>query len=118
MLLITLALFLASFMTSSPQRWVHIGGKPNLYEEYLDKESVWRSGAKVTLWTRRDSMTGREIVWNEFELDCSARTAAILAYVRDDGGTVSHNAVRPHREASPIHPQSIEERIFAIACRD
>ena len=97
-------------------RWVHVGGSPGLYEEYLDKQSVARSGDKVTLWTRRDLARGEGTAWNEIEIDCSARTDTILAWVRDDRGTVSHNVVRPHRAAVPIPPNSVEERIFNIAC--
>lgn len=104
-------------METPPDRWIHVGGRTSLYEEYLDKESVKRSGDKVTLWTRRDFMLDRSTSWNELEFDCSTRTETILAYVRDDGGTISHNVVRPHRKASPIPPKSVEERIFNIACR-
>ena len=100
-----------------PDRWVHVGGSPNVYEEYLDKESVTRSGDKVTLWTRRDFARDQGTAWNELELDCSARTETILAWVRDDRGTVSHNVVRPHRGPAPIPPKSVEERIFNLACR-
>lgn len=97
-------------------RWVHVGGSTNLYEEYLDKESVSRSGDKVTLWTRRDFVRDQGTAWHEIEFDCSKRTETILAYVRDDRGTISHNVVRPHREAILIPPKSVEERIFNIAC--
>lgn len=99
-----------------PDRWVHVGGSTNLYEEYLDKESVSRSGDKVTLWTRRDFVRDQGTAWHEIEFDCSKRTETILAYVRDDRGTISHNVVRPHREALLIPPKSVEERIFNIAC--
>lgn len=113
MLLIALALSAAS----PPDRWVHLGGSTGLYEEYLDKESVRRIGDKVTLWTRRVLADDRGTAWNELELDCSRRTETILAYVRDDAGTISHNDVRPHRKAAPIPANSPEERIFDIACR-
>lgn len=104
-------------MVTPPGRWVHVGGSTNLYEEYLDKESVRRSGEKVTLWTRRDFVLDQGTSWNELELDCSMGTETILAYIRDDDGNISHNVVRPHREASPIPAKSVEERIFNIACR-
>jgi hypothetical protein len=104
-------------MGSPPDRWVHIGGSVDLYEEHLDKQSVRRSGDKVTLWTRRDWALDQVTSWNELEFDCSMRTKTILAYIRDDGGTISHNVLRPHREASSILPNSVEERIFNIACR-
>ena len=98
-------------------RWIHVGGSPDSYEEYLDRESVQRSGLKVTLWTRRDLGRGQGTAWNEMEFDCSTRTQTILAYVQDDGGTITHNVVRPHRESSPIPPDSVEGRIFGIICR-
>ena len=98
-------------------RWVHVGGGPNSHAEYLDRESVTRSGDKVTVWTRRDFALGQGTAWHEIEFDCSARTETILAYVRDDGRTVSHNVVRPHRGSSPIAPDSVAERIFDIVCR-
>ena len=101
----------------SPERWVHVGGSTDVYEEYLDKESIMRSGDKVTLWTRRDFVQDQGTAWNEIEVDCSTKTDIILAYVRDDGGSVSHNVVRPHRESSPIPPGSVEERIFDLVCR-
>jgi hypothetical protein len=100
-----------------PDRWVHVGGLADRYEEYLDTESVKRSGDKVTLWTRRDFASDRATLWHEIEFDCSKRMETIIAYIRDEGGAVSHNDVRPHRQASPIPPASAEERIFKIACR-
>ena len=105
------------FMEDPPQRWVQVGGGTGLSEEYLDKASIRRSGDKVTLWTRRDFPLDRGTSWNELEIDCSTRTQSILAFIRDDGGTISHNVTRPHRGASPILPDSVEERIFHIACR-
>jgi hypothetical protein len=98
-------------------RWAHVGGSTNLYEEYIDNESVRRSGDKVTLWTRRDFVSGQGTAWNELEFDCRMRTETILAFIRDDGRSVSHSVVRPHREAAPIAPKSMEESIFNIACR-
>lgn len=106
----------ALFMGAPSDRWVHVGGSVGLYEEYLDRQSVSRRGDKVTLWTRRDWALDRGTSWNELEFDCSMRTAAILAYIQDDGGTISHNVLRPHRDASPIRPDSVEERIFEMAC--
>lgn len=107
---------LALSAATPPERWLHVGGSA-AFEEYLDSESVQRNGDKVTLWTRRDYASGQATAWHEIEFDCSARTETILAWVRDDGGTVSHNVVRPHRASSPIPPGSIEERTFNIACR-
>jgi hypothetical protein len=113
MLLIALALSTAM----SPDRWVPVGGATDDYREYLDKESVTRSGAKIIVWTRRDFLLGSRTAWNELEFDCLRRTGAVLAYIQDDGGTVSHSVVRPHREASPIPPNSVEETIFKLVCR-
>jgi surface-adhesin protein E len=107
----------ALLTTTPPDRWVHVGGRTNDYEEYVDKASVRRSGRKVTLWTRRDFVPYGGAEWHELEFDCSTRTGTILAYIRDDRGTITHNVVRPHREASPIPPASVEETIFEMACR-
>jgi hypothetical protein len=107
---------LALSMEVPPERWVHVGGVTSLFEEYLDKASIRRSGDKVTLWTRRDFALARGTSWNEIEFDCSLRTETILAFIRDDEGTISHNVIRPHRDAFPIPPNSVEERIFKIAC--
>lgn len=109
------ALILAAMI--QPDRWIHVGGSTDLYEEYLDTDSVKRSGDKVTVWTRRDLARDQGTAWNEIEFDCSRRTETILAWIRDDGRTVTHNVVRPHRKSSPIPPQSVEERIFKLACR-
>ena len=98
-----------------PDRWIPVGGT-GLHEEYLDKESVKRSGDKVTLWTRRDLPRDQSTLWHEIELDCSARTETILAFVRDDRGTVSHNVARPHRESAPIPPGSVTAKIFDLTC--
>lgn len=100
-----------------PERWVHVGGSTGAYEEYLDTESVQRSRDKVTIWTRHDFVLGQGTAWNEIAFDCAKRTVTLLAYVRDDGATISHNVVRPHRESSPITPNSVEEAIFNIVCR-
>ena len=99
-----------------PERWVHVGGSTDLSEEYLDKASVRRSGDKVTLWTRRDFALARGTSWNELEFDCSLRTSTILTFIQNDDGTISHSVTRPYRDASPISPDSVEERIFNIAC--
>ena len=102
---------------TQPERWVHVGGSADSDQEYLDWESVTRSGSKVTLWTRRDFAGGQATAWYELEIDCSAKTETVLAFVRDDRGTVSHNVDRPHRRLAPIAPNSVEERIFNLICR-
>jgi hypothetical protein len=112
--------FLTQLVLSSviqPDRWVHVGGSADAYEEYLDRESVRRSGDNVTLWTRRDLVLNQGTAWHEIEFDCSTRTGTILAYVRDDGMAISHNVRRPHRGSAPIALGSVEEKIFDIACR-
>jgi hypothetical protein len=103
-------------MTEQTARWVSLGGG-NAYQDYLDQDSVKRSGDTVTLWTRRDSVTKQRTAWNEIEVDCSSKRDTILAYVQDDAGTVSHNIVRPHRGSTAIPPDSIAERIFNLVCR-
>jgi hypothetical protein len=111
-------LIIVALSAAAPaDRWVHVGGSSSLYEEYLDTESVRRAGDKVTLWTRREFVRERGTAWNELEFDCSARTETVLAYIRDDGETISHNVVRPHRAAARLRPDSVEERIFNITCR-
>jgi hypothetical protein len=111
-------LIAVALATASPaERWVPLGGSASQYEDYLDRESVRRIGDRVTLWTRREFVPDRGTAWNELELDCSRRTETVLAHIRDDRGTISHNSVRPHRAASPIPPGSLEEKIFNIACR-
>ncbi len=108
---------LALLAATPADRWVQVGGSASLGAEYVDKESVVRSGDKVTLWTRRDLAGGQGTAWNELEFDCRMKTETILAYVQDDGRSVSHNSVRPHRGAAPIPPKSVQERIFDFACR-
>ena len=110
--MVLIALILSA--ATPADRWVHVGGGSNLY---VDRESIKRSGDKVTLWTRRDLALDERTVWNELEFDCRTRTETILAYTQDDGRSVVHNTVRPHREAALIPPDSVEERIFNIACR-
>ena len=105
-----------ALLAVEPDRWVHVGGSTD-YKEYLDRESVRRTGDKVALWTRRDYVRGQSTSWNEIEFDCAAKTETIIAWIRDDAGIVSHNVVRPHREATPIAPKSLEETLFNIACR-
>jgi hypothetical protein len=102
--------------TIQPDRWIPLGGSTD-QKEYLDKESVKRSGDKVTLFTRRDIPAEKAMLWKEIEFDCSAKTDTIIAWIRDDAGTVSHNTTRPHRAAAPIAPGSTEERLFTLACR-
>jgi hypothetical protein len=108
---------LALSALAQPDRWAHVGGSADRYEEYLDTQSIKRSGDKVTLWTRRDLARDRGTLWHEIEFDCSTRMETIIAYIRDEAGTVSHNDVRPYRAASPIPPGSVAEKIFRIACR-
>ena len=94
-----------------------MGGSQNVYEEYVDRESIVRRGDKATVWTRRDLVLEQATVWHEIELDCAGETETILAYIRDDRGTVSHNVARPHRDASLIPRGSTSEKIFNLACR-
>jgi hypothetical protein len=108
---------LALLTAVEPERWVHVGGSAGAYEEYLDRASIKRNAKKVTLWTRRDFVQDRGTAWNEIEFDCATKRETILAYVRDDGKSISHNMVRPHRESSPVSPGSVEERIFDMVCR-
>ena len=104
-------------MTMQSDRWISIGSSNNASQDYLDQESIKRSGNKVTLWTRRDFITQQRTAWNEIEVDCSSKRDTILAHVQDDAGTISHNVVRPHRGSTAIPPNSIEERIFHLVCR-
>lgn len=113
MILVALALSAVTL----EDRWIHVGGRTNHYEEYVDKESIKRSGDKVTLWTRRNFVHDQGTAWNELELDCRKRTETILAYIHDDSRSISHSVDRPHREASLIPANSVEEKIFNIACR-
>ena len=98
-------------------RWVRVGGGNSAYQDYLDQESITRSGDKVTLWTRRDFVTQQRTAWHEMEVFCASKRDTILAYVQDDAGTVSHNIVRPHRGPAAIRPDSTEERVYEIVCR-
>jgi hypothetical protein len=104
-------------MVTPSERWVHVGGSANAYQDYLDRESIQRNGHIVTLWTRRDFLTQQRTAWNEIEVDCTNKRDTILAFVQDDAGTVSHNIARPHRESIAIPPHSAGERIFDLVCR-
>lgn len=103
-------------MTMQSDRWIPLGGSI-AYQDYLDQESIKRSGNKVMLWTRRDFVKQQRTAWNEIEVDCSNKRDTILAYVQDDAGTISHNIVRPHRKSTAIPSNSVEERIFDRVCR-
>ena len=113
--MILVALLLSALTPEN--RWTQVGGITNHYEEYVDTESIERSGDKVTLWTRRDLAHGQGAVWYEREFDCRMRKETVQAYIKDDGRSVSHNVRRPHREASLIPVGSVEEAIFKIVCR-
>ena len=104
-------------MMSQSDRWLPVGGSQNEYQDYLDRESIKRSGNKVTLWTRRDFVTQQRTAWNEIEVDCARKRDTILATVQDDAGTVSHNIVRPHRGSTAIPPNSLGQRIYDLVCR-
>lgn len=104
-------------MVMQSDRWAPVGGSKNAYQDYLDQNSVKRSGNKVTLWTRRDFVTQQRTAWNEIEVDCSTKRETILAFVQDDAGVISHNIVRPHRKETVISPNSVEEEIFRLVCR-
>jgi hypothetical protein len=108
---------LALSAAAPPERWLHVGESPDQFREYVDTQSIQRSGDTVTLWTRRDLLPDAGTVWNELELDCRGMTETVLAFIKDDGASVSHNTVRPHRPAAPIAAGSVPEKIFNIACR-
>jgi hypothetical protein len=100
-----------------PERWVHVDGSRGLHEDYVDRDSIARTGDKVSLWTRRDLVREKATLWHEIELDCTAGTETILAWVRDESGTVSHSVERPFRAASPIRPDSVQRKVADLACR-
>ncbi len=102
--------------TLEPERWVRVGGSPDRFDEFVDKQSITRRGDKAVVWTRRDFAQGRGTAWNEIEFDCPGRKETILAWVRDDGKSVSHNVDRPHRGPAAVEPGSLQERIFKLAC--
>ena len=104
-------------MAMPPDRWIPVGDGSAAYRDYLDQESIKRDGNKVMLWTRRDYVGQQRTAWNEIEVDCLRKRDAVLAYVQDDAGTVSHNIVRPHRRSAAIPPNSVEEEIFNLVCR-
>lgn len=104
-------------MATPPDRWVGVGGSTDVPEEYVDKHSISRNGNKVTVWTRSDFASDQGTAWKEMEFDCSARMHAILAYVRNDRGTISHNVTRPHQATSPVRPASVEEKVLDMVCR-
>jgi len=99
------------------ERWVPVGGSPNTHQDYLDHESIKRSGNIVTLWTRRDFVTTQRTAWNEIEVDCAKRRDTILAYIEDNSGSILHNTVSPHRSSTAIPPNSVGARIFDLVCR-
>lgn len=110
------AMAFAFAMVTPSERWIPIGESGIASRDYLDRESIQRSGDTVTLWTRRDFVTQQRTAWNEIEVDCANKRDTILAYVQDDAGTVSHNIARPHRRSTEIPPHSIGERIFDLVC--
>lgn len=110
-----IALTLSMLLTF--ERWVPIGDNRGEYRDYLDRESIKRSGNKASLWTRRDYATQQRTAWKEIEVDCLRKRDTILAYVQDDAGTISHNTVRPHRGSTAILPNSVEDKIFELVCR-
>jgi hypothetical protein len=97
-------------------RWVLVGGSNSAYQDYLDLESIKRSGDKATLWTRRDFVKQQRTVWHEIEVDCTSKSDTILAYIEDDSGSISHNVTRPHRGSTAIPPGSVEENIYQLVC--
>jgi hypothetical protein len=111
------AVALALSMLMPSDRWVPLSNGEEEHRDYLDRESIQRSGSKVTLWTRRNYVARQRTAWNEIEVDCLQKRDTILAYVQDDGGTVSHNIVRPHRHSTAIPPNSAQEKIFEFVCR-
>lgn len=113
--LLALTLFLLS-TAPQPDRWVHVGGRAGSHDDYVDRESIRRTGDEAIVWTRRDLLPSRGTAWQEIQFDCRARTASILSWIRDDGA-VTHNMVRPYRESGPIAAGSVEEKAFDIACR-
>lgn len=104
-------------MLMPSDRWVPVGDSSAEYRDYLDRESIKRSGNKVMLWTRRDYVTQQRTAWNEIEVDCLRKRDTVLAFVQDDAGSVSHNIDRPHRGSTAIPPNSVEEIIFDLVCR-
>jgi hypothetical protein len=98
-------------------RWVPVRGRQGTHRDYLDLQSIQRNGTKVTLWTRRDFAGQQRTLWHEIEVDCSTRSDAIIAWVQDDAGTVTHNPTRPHRPSAAIPPDSLGQAIFDHVCR-
>jgi hypothetical protein len=114
-LLLQFVIACALSMAVQSDRWARVGGS-DTYHDYLDQESIQRSGNKVTLWTRRDYVSQQRTAWHEIEVDCATKRDTILAYIEDDAGTVSHNIVRPHRGPAAIRPDAVEGKIYDLVC--
>ena len=115
--LLSCAIACALSMVTPAERWVLVGGIANAHQDYLDRESIKRSGNTVTVWTRRDFVSQQRTAWNEIEVDCATRRDIILSYIEDNAGSISHNISRPHRGSTAIPPNSVGAEIFDLVCR-
>jgi len=106
------------------ERWVRVTTTVDGATVDIDRQTLRRSGASVTVWQRRTDpradREGTQVRLSQFEYDCANATSDLLAYVNQtlSGGVIHSGAVAPHeRERRPISPNSVAEGVWEAICR-
>jgi len=110
---------------------VDVGGKVEhgitVYTVYIDTESIHRNGDIVTLWALYDYMTIQSIVGGPWlssktrrEYDCVEKKVRLVGYMTFTGNMGSGEAVYSNSTQGgwePIAPESIDGKVWEVACR-
>ena len=117
------------FCGSAAADWSLVGGNPNIYSAYADRESVHRTGDSAQMLGLYDflmhdvAVDGQPhestIVLREY--DCQGARVRLLAYVdyaghMGAGKVISRPEAPPAGRWEPVVPGAIDEALWKLAC--
>jgi hypothetical protein len=122
-LILGLAATSVSALAQDDRRWIPVATSTSGIFFELDRNSIQRSGSRVTLWERRTHVppTSRGVSVSNIqeEYDCDARTSTLIAGIEYNvaGALMSTETVEPdQRLPDPILSDSMNERVLREVC--
>lgn len=114
MLLTALALMAAS----QDDRWAFLGSDTLFSAVEVDRQSIRRSGDKITIWVRQTFGVSQNSMLREVEMDCGRRTmtVSVIIWREANGASRRTDFEAFQRTADSIDPESAEERVFVAVC--
>ncbi len=123
-----LILMLAAVSSSAMAEWVEIGVDTKKYIDYVDPETIRKSGNKVKMWEMTDFKTVQELDGKQFmstkvlkEYDCKegqSRQLYLSVYSENMGrGNTIISGDRSEDKWKPTTPGTVGEGLWQFACR-